>query len=82
MQAISRASQIERAGCGIEHREDVGNADSEGGINEARLALFEHLLESLIAEAPISRLNCTVTRVTVQMGKRQIMVEAGGVVLL
>ena len=51
VQAISRASKIERAcGC-IEHREDVGDADSEGGINQPSLALFEHLLESLVTEA-------------------------------
>jgi len=37
-------------GC-IEHREDVGDADPEGGINQASLALFEHLLESLVTEA-------------------------------
>ena len=71
MQAISRASQIERARCGIEHGEDIGNADSEGGINEASLALFEHLLESLVAEARYHSRNCTVTRVTCQHGNRK-----------
>jgi hypothetical protein len=52
VQAPSRANKIERTCSGIEHSEDVGNAVSEGGINEARLALLEHLLEPLVAEAP------------------------------
>ena len=50
MQAISRASKIERAGGGVEYREDVGDADSQAEINEASLALFEHLLQSPVAE--------------------------------
>ena len=48
MQAISRASKIERAGGGVEYREDVGDADSQAEINEASLALFKHLLQSLV----------------------------------
>jgi len=50
MQAISGALEIVRAACRVEHRENIANADSKGGINKASLALFEHLLESLVAE--------------------------------
>ena len=31
----------------IEHREDLGNADPEGGIYEADPAILEHLLDPL-----------------------------------
>jgi len=51
VKALSGASEIARARCGVEHRKNVGNADSEEGINEAILALFEQLPKPLMTEA-------------------------------